>query len=332
MTVDTTQVTFSLSLCSNLSLGRIGDVASLEQQARSAIDAALHELQPTIGSWKVLWGPAIFHVPLSIVPDNTLVVFGDSQGRMVIAVAATNPPSLVDWLIEDDWIGTVSPWPVGKPAPYQPNIATGALNALTVLLDLSSGGLKVAEFLAGLRDEMPHSITVTGHSLGGMVSPALALWLCDEQSKWDPHKKATIFCVPSAGFTTGDADFAAYYETSLSAQTTPLRNSLDIAPRAWAADSLATIPNLYVPAIPVSPGIEAIVDLASAIAEANRYTQILPEARDLVGTVNSSKILPIALPSANFIIQAQYQHVAAYFDLLEIPKEPFADLLAALGG
>ncbi|MGH9905070.1 MAG: lipase family protein [Pyrinomonadaceae bacterium] len=57
----------------------------------------------------------------------------------------------------------------------------------------------------------PTPISVTGHSLGGALSPAVALWLSDTKAQWDPSGRSSLACLPSAGPTSGDQAFATYY-------------------------------------------------------------------------------------------------------------------------
>jgi len=179
----------------------------------------------------------------------------------------------------------------------------------------------LADFLGGL-PAGPLNITVAGHSLGGALSPVTALWLSQTQSTWDPTSRATISCLPSAGPTPGNADFATLYNSSaVGAKTTRIHNSIDVIPHAWNADDLGEIPDLYEPTL--NPGIlvRMGVALASFLSRSGNYTQIItvgPANQVLAGTVDQSLIKPDASDFTNFVTQLGFQHVDAYLSLLGI--------------
>src|SRR5262245_1838210 len=61
----------------------------------------------------------------------------------------------------------------------------------------------------------PLEVIVTGHSKGGALAPAVALWLKDaldsgrEDESWDPSRRARVRCHAFAGPTPGNEAFAA---------------------------------------------------------------------------------------------------------------------------
>jgi hypothetical protein len=166
------------------------------------------------------------------------------------------------------------------------------------------------------------SITTAGHSLGGALSPVAALWLSDTRAQWDPAGRATLSCLPSAGPTPGNQDFATYYAGSPPGQrTTRIHNAIDVVPHAWAGADLAQVPSLYQPAIDPDPLVRGLVFLAAQASRNGNYTQLDP-ATALPGVVNPALINATGLfrDFKNFIAQMGFQHVDAYPELLGIPQ------------
>jgi len=132
------------------------------------------------------------------------------------------------------------PWMDVRPrsAPTTPD-ETG-LDLLTLLGDAArtaAGGLDVV---------------VTGHSKGGALAPALALWLKEllgpaAAEPWDGGRGTRVVCHAFASPTPGNAGFADRIDTVLGPDHHVLRNRLDMVTHAWQADELEAIPDLYAP-------------------------------------------------------------------------------------
>jgi hypothetical protein len=164
----------------------------------------------------------------------------------------------------------------------------------------------------------PIGVNVSGHSLGGALSPTLALWLHDLQTQWDPAKHASLSALPSAGPTAGNQAFAAYSDAQ-AVQVTRVHNALDVVPHAWTTTDLQEVPDLYAPDIEPDDLVNDFVALAIDISKNGGYTQIDLDAPALPGTVNTSIIKPGDPAFLNFFRQVGFQHVDAYYDLLEVP-------------
>ncbi len=220
---------------------------------------------------------------------------------------------------------TSVPWPTGSPpSTSKPRISLGIFRGLSILQTLRPGprypgaGTLLSEFLT---TGLPGSplITVTGHSLGGALSPSLALFLSDTQGNWDPDAHTRIACLASAGPTPGNSDFAAYFNLQLAAVTTRYWNAIDVVPHVWNAANIGAIPNLYAPDIPPDLLVQALADWARSMSSLGGYTQIIP-VPGLPGTVNTSLINSAAWDFDNYFNQLTYQHVDAYSILLGVPK------------
>jgi len=327
-----TQTVFALSMLSNVGWNKQGTLDVIEEETANAINKILNERETRdeIGSWNVIWGPAIYQAPLSDRADNVMVVFqaGDdctTPGQLVIGIAATNVDSAFDWLVEDFLVMATHPWDYGNPGSLNPNISLGTYYGLSILqhlipgLNLPGVYFTLKNFLASVLAAKT-SITVTGHSLGGALSPAVALWLSDTKGEWDPGKYSSLACLPSAGPTSGDQDFSTYYGDQLGSVTTRVHNRLDLVPHAWERDDLLELPELYNPPIPATLELDGLLAGALAISWTGNYTQICPSAPALPGQFNFSKEYYDSTKSDcdNYIKQVIYQHVQAYFDLLEV--------------
>jgi Lipase (class 3) len=117
----------------------------------------------------------------------------------------------------------------------------------------STGGLDVLTFLAqqAAGSAEPLEVTVTGHSKGGALAPAVALWLkdslrsADPAERWDGGRQARILSYAFAGPTPGNAAFADRVDQVLGADHHHLRNTNDLVTRAWQVGDLQQIPALY---------------------------------------------------------------------------------------
>ena len=313
---------FTLSMLPSLGACYEGDVPTIEDELSKRIDFELQGLRAEIGDWKVIWGPAVHELPRSTRPDNTMFVAQRNGGdpglpNLVVAIAGTNPYSFSDWLFEDFFVTPQVPWLTGDHTG-NPMISTGTFIGLAALQNLRPGPglpgafLTVREFLALHALLVPVTINLCGHSLGGALSPTLALWLHDTQALWNHFGHASLSVLATAGPTAGNQAFAAYSNAQIGSQVTRLFNPLDIVPHAWATADLLAVPQLYVPLINPDPPLQALIALAILISAGGGYTQI--------ATAQSLPKVPPNPAILDFLKQAAYQHVDAYFDLLGIPE------------
>ena len=333
---------FSLSLFSNLAAFKKGTVPELEQQLYGDIETELKTYSEQLGPWSILWGPAIYQAPFSEVADNALYLAkqegkGGEPDQIVVAIAGTNGISWFGWLVLDFGVAAQVKWQWGNPSPeLDPKIAAGTYTGLTILqylkpsAGLPGAGTTFRDFLkSNLNQET--KLTVSGHSLGGALSPVTALWLLDTQDKWDKQKYAEVFCIPSAGPTVGNTDFSRYYDEKdeLGTRTIRIFNELDVVTQAWNLDALDKVPNDYNPPIEPDLSVDSLVYLAKNAAKNGDYYQILPEAESIASEFNPGSYDPDKTVLENFFAQMLYQHVNAYIKYLDIPElEPVGERLS----
>ena len=136
----------------------------------------------------------------------------------------------------------------------------------------SSSAKTLVEFLREFvaNETAPVNIYVIGHSKGGALAPALALWLADTQGmvatdpdRWDPDTKARLHLYSFAAPTPGNAGFADRFQHKI-ADSYRLANPYDIVPHVWDPSEVRLIPDLYgnqlkllaVPAIALATALE----------------------------------------------------------------------------
>ncbi len=149
--------------------------------------------------------------------------------------------------------------------------------------------------LAFLKQAVPANarVAVTGHSKGGALAIATALWL-DEA--WAAETGGEIECFSFAGPTAGDATFARYYDTRLAARTRRVANVRDIVPHAWNAAELRELRKPY-------PVLARAITALTASIESHGYTHV------------GGSLVPLDVgpgPQADLVQEIIYQHLDAY--------------------
>ena len=316
---------FTLSIFANLVTGVQGGERYLEKRFKQRLESALENFKPELGTWEIVWGPVVYQSTFSQLADNAMYVVrrrSPKRTEYCIAIAAVNSKSLYDWFVEDLNIITQVPWwETNHRTETRPKIAKGIDIAFTHLIKMRSG-TTLEEFLT---EEIGRNsqITVAGHSFGGAVAPAIALWLQEQQGVWNPKRDCEIRCLMSGAPSPGNADFARFYQKSgLSERTTTIENHLDLATHLWNANEIPKVPRLYVPEIPPTPPIQAVMTkfrLKSILA--GGYSRLKASNREILRGVFREKESPRSDNDVlRFLKQAQYQHIVAYFQELGLTK------------
>ena len=334
-TYDQNQTVFSFAAIADLGSGIEGTPAEIEATVKSEITSILADttVRGLIGEWELVWGPVVDVSELPIVGDflpiNTMFVVrqtGDNP-QYVVGIAGTDSKSIFDWFVEDFWVESTVTWPwLPAGSTTQPQISNGTNFGLNKLIGMKDSGQSARDYLqTTAATEQNTLVTVTGHSLGGALSPSYALYLNDTASEWNSQGNARIACLPAAGPTPGDKAFANYYDQQIGDATTRVWNKHDIVPHAWQKDMLVEIPVLYIPTIPIDATVSALIAVALYISRKTEYTQLLS------GTAGSpNPVVPIEASSTfeEFMKEACVQHVDGYIHIFHLQE--FQSAVAAL--
>ncbi|WP_298420177.1 hypothetical protein [uncultured Kordia sp.] len=362
-------LSFSVNSASNLSWKQTdckSGMVEMQAYIKKVAAAVLSETASIIGNWKAIWGPIVYAndpTSTSVHADNTMGMYYNSdENVMVIAIAGTNVNSPFGWFVEDFSVHTTKSWETVTGVPSSGNISNGTYVGLSILREMKNSKKEtVTAALKNFLSENPSltgmQVAVAGHSLGGALSPTLALFLSDTKSDWDPNGMTSIGAFPTAGPTPGDEAFASYYEKQIAADKIyylSQHNAIDVVPHAWQKEDIEKIPTIYQDYIKqpsdANPAETITGTLASAAAlnalatkniigvPVNRYQQISPSTT-LDGTFNTEMddkiseklkyinlVLPLALGKyavylrnlARFAAQAAVQHTSEYHKLLDI--------------
>ena len=318
------RVIYQVSMYSSLVANKKGP--DLEAQLYAAIQAALVKDAPQIGHWSVAWGPVVVqHEPESYAINAMYVAECQDhhlRGTYVVGIAGTNPASLFDWLVEDGLVQKQVPWVYALRSAPGARIALGTGIGLSILQHAQPGGDRpgagttLLKFLGGIEPKLGKRLIVSGHSLGGALSPTLTLWLHDVRILWDTFHLVQLSTMPTAGPTAGNSIFAAYSDKHLTA--TRFANDIDVVPHAWQASDLEKIPTLYAPDIEPDKVINDLVAFAQRLSASGDYTQILHDTGWFPGKVEKTIIDPSKSVFYNFVKQLAFQHTIAYLEFFGV--------------
>jgi hypothetical protein len=218
-----------------------------------------------------------------------------------------------------------------------------------------SNNQTAAEFLSNISDDNPEVI-VTGHSLGGALSEALGVALCDGDSTLNSDLAAkmknsswTKNVYPTAAPDIGDDGFVQLFRQVFEIRpvgeqiweqfNSKIWNSLDVVPQSWA--NLDVVKSIYEKHLSTPDYVSCIIDRADDVIKLvnlgdNPYAPMDPNktgqfqgnfCSDLSGTSIAddcgSSTTSTCTDGSNvpwevceFVGQMLYQHIDAYINLI----------------
>lgn len=99
------QVMFSLAGLAYRGVHEPGWGAAHDGIVLEALEQGLRTLPTVAGRWELVWGPATYRAPVSVIDDAMAYVVRDVRrpSRYVVVVRGTNPGSAFDWAFGDLW-------------------------------------------------------------------------------------------------------------------------------------------------------------------------------------------------------------------------------------
>ena len=242
---------------------RLAGIAYLDiSQIPSAVEAL---------GFRVVWGPfekdSIFWIAKSLM----YVAEDPNTNEYFVVIRGTNPDSLESWLGQDFDVGSTVPF--NKLAPHAPDsarISQGTYNGMSDLLSLpvEDSAPPIGTFLQGASFS---NLYVTGHSLGGTLTPTMFAYLNDVLYGGGFVHNMALWSF--AGLTPGDAGFNSYFNSLFNPQFPwRIHNTLDIAPFFWySRNSVFNIYNTY--GLFIGDLEYAAIDGLFDLSEGNGYAQ-----------------------------------------------------------
>jgi hypothetical protein len=192
----------------------------------------------------VVWGPVELVSWLDVSYSLAYVCMREDPNEYTLVIRGTNMDSWDSWEKEDFAIGTLRLFNELAPhAPASALISHGTYRGIKDLLKLNdpNTGAGIADFLSKAN---PTYLYITGHSLGGTLTPPMFAYLNDVLYGGGYVHNMAMWTF--AGLTPGDAGFNTYFNSLSNPEFQwRLNNTLDIAPFCWW--SLEDIQNIYQP-------------------------------------------------------------------------------------
>lgn len=310
------------------SLSWLINSAAVNKWNTSQLQTAVSAISSNIGTWNVVWGPALYAPSSSEPIANAMFVAQgtDSNGNpvYVVAIAGTNKSSTYDWMTEDMDITPIQ-WPYANNSSLQ--VTTGDNTGLSILLQLTSGGSTLQSFLHGIQNKNKASLWFTGHSLGGALSPMMTLALMDPNSTLNTGSNAgqdislsnwgSVSLLATAGPSIGNQDFVNYFFSTLQGsvdQSSFVWNGIDVVPHAWNAATMQQLTspnNIYGLTLDSTSCLATSIQKLQSAASAQSY-QIFQPTSAFSGPLQPYSTSYLWTAQAKFLAQTAYQHINAY--------------------
>jgi len=261
--------------------------------------------------WKVVWGPAELVGDITGISYSLAYVAQRTGSTLapeyVVVIRGTEYDSLTDWITEDFEIeDTVAFNTLVPGAPSDAVISEATSDGINDLLTLTdpNTGASMVDFLTGLSGSF--YLYVTGHSLGGTLTPPMFLYL--NYKVFGGNGLGPMAPWSFAGLTPGNGAFNSYYE-SFGNPEFPFRiyNTLDIAPLLWWNE--AGLSTIYLPTYAMGEAETLLFGGLFALAAGNGYAQPPSGGVPITGTLESP-------PAGGWIDEAEYQHHATTYQTM----------------
>jgi hypothetical protein len=353
------QQVFALSLISN----EVAKYKGTEANLQAATQDVLPGLLGYVGKgWEVAWGPKVWkHDPDNsatgsdnfwFVAKNPVVRFEDGKDYNTFVVSVAGTATAYGWLVDDFGVGSIvdflawikeglqnAPTKAKNVTDAGTYIAHGAALGVHTLASqpappgTASAGIFLLDLLACVTRSAPDSkLIFTGHSLGGALSPTLALGVL-RSGTLGQFKNVLVY--PNAGFSPGNGYFSKLFNSTFPKTAGSgyqlwncnIVNKYDVAPQAWCTQpSLFPLQNLdNIPPIYGSPPLPSVkFAVATGVTTANGSGIIYNPIQSIIFSGTPPTKTPSTL--SDFIKDAGVEHSTEYEEYFKV-KLPNLKLL-----
>ncbi|RAW92256.1 lipase family protein [Photorhabdus laumondii] len=290
MTISLEEQKLNLALSLIINSGEISDKPDKIKIIESDINKSLKNSKATTDKFSIVWGPAIFHINEKHHDkkyDHVVMIVKNIDNPIDYRLVIRGTWSKINEIDEDlhvsktvDW----SNWDKNIPQEFKgAKISHGTNLALNSIINDHPINDK-KELLVDVIDKITTeegkdkilNITVTGHSLGGLLASTIGLYL---KRRYINNNNIRIHACSFAGPTAGNDIFASYSDSFFKGTVSPnsyeshflrIHNINDIVPLAWAKNDLKKIEKIY-PILTI--GVKIYIHKTHHI----NYTQLSPE-------------------------------------------------------
>ncbi|WP_387690311.1 lipase family protein [Photorhabdus sp. RM71S] len=315
MTISLEEQKLNLALSLIINSGEISDKSDKIKTIECDIKQSLKNSKATADKFSIIWGPAVFRINEKHHDkkyDHVVMIVKNIDNPSDYRLIIRGTWSKINEIDEDlhvsktvDW----SKWDTNIPQEFKDaKISHGTDLALKSLIQgkpLNENNVslidKLDEITTEERKDKILNITVTGHSLGGLLASTIGLYL---KRRYINNNNIRIHTCSFAGPTAGNDIFASYSDSVFKGTLSPnvyesnflrIHNINDIVPLAWAKNDLRKIEKLY-PLLTI--GVEIYIHKTHHI----NYTQLSPEC-SFSEKLNKHQ---------NLLDSIGFQHIKAY--------------------
>ncbi len=333
-----------MSLLSLLAYDRCNyrDLSELQDKMKAMLQG-YDKTKESLAISEVCWGP-VAKKPDGIDQDDVvscalmyIVKHKATEPEYTLAIRGTNPGSVYSWVNLDFAVEDLKSWSdVLKdfgPEPMETGknlenvkISKATYDALKIHVELKhENKLTVLDWIKQTinpSDPKKIKLNITGHSLGGVLSTTLALWLHEKLGK-DKLLQYVDFHIHSfAGPTAGNQEFAKYTNDILKDKYICYINELDTVTHAWVEEKMnkEKLSNIYVKGGGAKPFFRFEKNFIAKLDNKSKdggYTRLVLEEKDTHYRKIESKVKSVPLfgfpMKTLYSVQALYQHMMPYF-------------------
>ena len=270
----------------------------------------LSSMKDELSFSQVAWGPAA-HKGGGIFSDSLVysVKHSDTENEYTIVFRGTNPLSLSTWIFQDFDVSGLIPWTRESPnaATTSAYISKSADKSLKIHKNIISNRLCLRDWIFEKVSSSKKKAVLNfcGHSLGGMICSAFALYIHDELSAKKLRNKSEINVYAFAAPTAGNVHYAEYMNNALKGKFNSFANPIDIATLVWTEKNMISV----LPAVYGKIKMDLITKTAysSLCNKVKGLGYCQPGNISIIDSqVNTNLIFK------NYIFQAAYQHIFPY--------------------